>query len=237
MVPLKDYNPIKINPFVTYGIIAINVLVFIYELALQSHGLSQFYDQWAVVPQQLSQSFQTGFSQPAWLEWDTLITAQFLHAGVLHLAGNMLYLWIFGNNLEEEFGHTKFLLFYLLCGVFASLAQWVVEPTSPIPSLGASGAIAGVMGAYVFKFPQVRILTLIPLGIFWTTFQIPALFFLGFWFVEQALNGFITLDVAATVGYQGGVAYWAHAAGFVMGALLGWVLGLFNKTPIDISES
>lgn len=229
MVPLKDYNPIKVTPYVTYGLIALNLVIFIYELTLQNNGLSQFFEQWAVVPKQLSYSFDTGFAPPAWSEWDTLITAQFLHGGFLHVAGNMLYLWIFGNNLEEELGHVKFLFFYLICGALATLAQWFVDPLSAIPSLGASGAIAGVMGAYIFKFPQVRILTLIPIGFFITTFRIPAMLFLGFWFVEQALNGLMSLEAAANVGMQGGIAYWAHAGGFLFGAVLGWMLGLFDE--------
>ena len=237
MVPLKDYNPVKVTPYVTYGLIALNLLVFTYELTLQQGGLAQFFEQWAVVPSELSQSFQTGFRAPAWSEWGTLITAQFLHGGFLHVAGNMLYLWIFGNNLEDELGHSKFLLFYLVCGLLASLVQWFVDPISAIPSLGASGAIAGVMGAYIFKFPQVRILTLIPLGFFFPTFRIPAVLFLGFWFVEQALYGFMSLEAQANVGMQGGVAYWAHAGGFLFGAILGWMLGLFDQPDADIENA
>ncbi|MEO0457601.1 MAG: rhomboid family intramembrane serine protease [Cyanobacteria bacterium P01_A01_bin.114] len=238
MVPLKDYNPGKTVPYVTYGLIAINLLAFIYELTLQSAGLTQFFEQWAVVPAELSLSFQTGFGFPTFSEWGTLVTAQFLHAGFLHVGGNMLYLWIFGNNVEDELGHGKFLFFYLVCGVLASLAQWIVDPVSAVPSLGASGAIAGVMGAYIFRFPQVRILTLIPIGIFITSFRIPALLFLGFWFVEQALYGLLSLEAAANVGMQGGVAYWAHAGGFLFGAILGWALGLFNsvETVAEVSS-
>lgn len=236
MVPLKDYNPIKVTPYVTYGLIAVNLLIFIYELTLQNVGLNQFFDHWAVVPSQLSYSFQTGFAAPTWSEWGTLISAQFLHAGFLHVGGNMLYLWIFGNNLEEELGPVKFLFFYLVCGTLASLAQWFVDPGSTIPSLGASGAIAGVMGAYIFKFPQVRILTLIPFGFFFPTFRIPAVLFLGFWFVEQALNGLMSLEVAANVGMQGGIAYWAHAGGFLFGAILGWMLGLFETSEVDLEN-
>lgn len=236
MVPLKDYNPVKITPYVTYGLIGLNLLIFFYELTLQGGGLSQFFQQWAVVPIELSQSFQTGFAPPAWSEWDTLITSQFLHGGFLHVAGNMLYLWIFGNNLEEELGSINFLLFYLTCGVLASLIQWFVDPTSTIPSLGASGAIAGVMGAYIFKFPKVRILTLIPLGFILAPFRIPAVLFLGFWFVEQALNGFLSLEAASNIGMQGGIAYWAHAGGFLFGALLGWMLGLFDRSESDLER-
>ncbi|MBE9079999.1 rhomboid family intramembrane serine protease [Romeria aff. gracilis LEGE 07310] len=228
MVPLRDENPIKITPYVTYGLIAVNVLVFLFEISLRDQTLTQLFYQWAVVPKELTISFQTGFGFPHWSEWGTLISAQFLHAGFLHIAGNMLYLWVFGNNVEDQLGHVKFLVFYLVCGILASLTQWFFDPASAVPSLGASGAIAGIMGAYIFRFPNVRILTFVPLGFFFTTFRIPALLFLGFWFVQQALYGFVSLGAPADVGMGGGVAYWAHAGGFVFGAALGWLLGLFN---------
>jgi membrane associated rhomboid family serine protease len=226
VVPIRDDNPVTITPYVTYGIVALNVLVFIYEITLAQPDLERFFNQFAVVPIELSQSFNSGFGPPTVSEWGTLLSAEFLHAGFLHVAGNMLFLWIFGNNVEDQLGHWKFLFFYLTCGVLASLCQWVVAPNSPIPSLGASGAIAGVMGAYIFRFPEVRILTFIP--IFFTAFRIPAIFFLGFWFVQQAFYGAASLGAPADVGMNGGVAYWAHAGGFVFGALLGYMLGLFN---------
>ncbi|MEO1402712.1 MAG: rhomboid family intramembrane serine protease [Cyanobacteria bacterium J06635_1] len=237
MVPLKDYNPAKTTPYVTYGLVAINVLAFLYELTLQGGGLTQFFEQWAVVPAELTYSFQTGFDFPNWSEWGTLVTAQFLHGGFLHVAGNMLYLWIFGNNVEDELGHFKFLFFYLACGVLASLAQWFVDPASAIPSLGASGAIAGVMGAYIFRFPQVRILTLIPLGVLLAPVRIPAIVFLGFWFVEQALYGVLVLEAPVNIGMEGGIAYWAHAGGFVFGAILGLMLGLFSESESTVEAS
>ncbi|MFE4106039.1 rhomboid family intramembrane serine protease [Almyronema epifaneia] len=230
MVPLKDENPITITPYVTYGLIALNILVFLYELTLSPAGLSSFFDQWAIVPQELSVSFETGLAAPNISEWKTLFTSQFLHAGFLHVGGNMLYLWIFGNNLEEQLGRIKFLLFYLFCGALAGLAQWYFSASSIIPSLGASGAIAGVMGAYIFRYPKVRILTFVPLGFFFTTFRIPAIVYLGFWFVQQALYGFASLEAQANVGMEGGgVAYWAHAGGFVFGAILGPIFGLFDQ--------
>lgn len=230
MVPLKDENPIKITPYVTYGLIAVNVLVFLFELSLSSRELSYFFYQWAIVPKELTLSLQTGFASPGIEEWITLITSQFLHAGFLHVGGNMLYLWIFGNNLEEQMGRVRFLAFYLLCGALAGLAQWYFNFDSAVPSLGASGAIAGVMGAYIFRFPQVRILTLIPLGIFFYTVRIPALLYLGFWFLQQAFYGVASLETPATIGMEGGgVAYWAHAGGFVVGALIGPLFGLFDR--------
>ncbi|MEL6247011.1 MAG: rhomboid family intramembrane serine protease [Cyanobacteria bacterium J06648_16] len=236
MVPLRDDNPIKITPYATYGLIAVNVLIFLYEASLPSAALTNFFHQWAIVPRELTVSFETGFNYPAWSEWDTLVTSQFLHGGFLHVAGNMLYLWIFGNNLEEQLGRAKYLFFYIACGVLAGLTQWFVDPGSTVPSLGASGAIAGVMGAYIFRFPQVRILTLVPIGLL-LPFRIPAIYFLGFWFIEQAAYGVLSLEAPASLGMDGGVAYWAHAGGFVFGAILGWLLGLFDKTDDALEEA
>lgn len=230
MVPLKDYNPVKTTPYVTYGLIALNLLLFFYEVSLPPTTLSSFLTDWAVVPEQLSESFSTGISVVNTEEWLTLITAQFLHGGFLHLGGNMLYLWIFGNNVEDQMGHSRFLVFYLGCGVIANLAQWFFAPGSEIPSLGASGAIAGVMGAYIFRFPDVRILTLVPLGPLPLPLKIPAIFYLGIWFLQQAAYGVASLEAPTMIGMEGGgVAYWAHAGGFVVGALLGPLFGLFDQ--------
>lgn len=235
MVPLRDDNPTTITPYVTYALIAINVAIFIYEVSLQmspqTGALEQFFQTWAVVPRELTASFE-GRGNP--LEWVTLFSSQFLHGGFLHVAGNMLFLWIFGNNVEDRLGHIKYLVFYLACGALAALAQWFFSSGSSIPSLGASGAIAGVMGAYILRFPQAKILTLIPLGIFITTFRIPAIFFLGFWFVQQAFYGIVSLGATTNIGMEsGGVAYWAHAGGFVFGAVLGPLLGLLQPNPSD----
>jgi len=229
VVPLKDYNPIRTTPYVTYGLIVLNVAIFLYELSLPSAGLTSFFQAWAVVPQELSHSLDTGVSVVNAEEWLTLITSQFLHGGFLHLAGNMLYLWIFGNNVEDQMGSLRFLLFYLLCGVLANLAQWFFAMGSDIPSLGASGAIAGVMGAYIFRFPDVRILTLVPLGPFPLPLQIPAIFYLGIWFLQQAFYGLASLEAPTMIGMEGGgIAYMAHAGGFVIGALGGPLFGLFD---------
>lgn len=231
MVPLRDDNPIRITPYVTYTLIAINILVFLYEISLSPPALNQFFNTWAVVPAELTRSFHypSGFAVAKAAEWVTLVTSQFMHAGLLHLGGNMLYLWIFGNNLEEQLGRVRFIIFYLTCGMLASLAQWYFAPMSEIPSLGASGAIAGVMGAYILRYPKVSILTLIPLGFFITTIRVPAFIFLGIWFIQQAFYGVASLDVAANVGMEGGgIAYWAHAGGFAFGALLGPIFGLFG---------
>ncbi|MGL5835851.1 MAG: rhomboid family intramembrane serine protease [Waterburya sp.] len=228
MVPLKDDNPVKITPYITYILIAVNILVFIYELTLNSNQLELFFHLFAVVPRELTASFNGVDVHQDIPEIVTPITSQFLHAGFTHVGFNMLFLYIFGNNIEEKLGRVKFLLFYLSCGILAVMAQWFFSAMSTIPSLGASGAIAGVMGAYILKFPQAKIVTVIPLGFFFPLFRIPAVYFLGFWFVQQALNGIASFEVTANVGMEsGGVAYWAHAGGFIAGAVLGPVLGLF----------
>jgi membrane associated rhomboid family serine protease len=233
VVPLRDNIPTRIVPVVTYVLIALNVAAFIYELSL-GPNLEAFFRVWAIVPRELTAYFEgepTGLPFPAWV---TLISSQFLHGGFLHVAGNMLFLWIFGNNVEDKLGHLRFVIFYLACGVLAGLSQWFFSAYSVVPSLGASGAIAGVMGAYILRFPNAEVLTLVPLGFFMWTFRVPAFFFLGFWFVQQAFYGVAGLNVPTNVGMQsGGVAYWAHAGGFVFGAILGPLLGLFADRGRD----
>lgn len=231
MVPLKDENPIQITPIVTYILIGFNFLIFLIELMLSPDQLNHFFHLFAVVPQELSASFNgISVNQPV-PEYLTLFTSQFLHASFIHVGFNMLFLWIFGNNIEEELGRIRFILFYLICGVLAAFSQYLLATESIIPSLGASGAIAGVMGAYILKFPQVRILTLIPLGIFPYFVRVPAFLFLGFWFVQQAFSGISMLEVQTAVGMEsGGVAYWAHAGGFIFGAIFGPIFGLFSRT-------
>ncbi|NJR51313.1 MAG: rhomboid family intramembrane serine protease [Leptolyngbyaceae cyanobacterium CSU_1_3] len=233
MFPLSDDNPTRLTPYVTYGLIAANILVFIYELSLAPPELQAFFYNWAIVPRQLTASFSGAAIDASGLpEWTTLITSQFLHGGFLHIIGNMLFLWIFGNNVEDQLGHIKYLLFYIGCGVLAGLSQWFFSSGSTVPSLGASGAIAGVMGAYILRFPRASVLTLVPLGFFFWTFRIPAVFYLGIWFVQQALYGLASLQARTNIGMQGGgVAYWAHAGGFVFGAILGPLLGLFSNKP------
>ena len=229
MVPLKDENPIKITPYVTYFLIAANVLIFLFEITLAPTQLETFFHLFAVVPKELTASLHGVTIRQFIPEPLTLLSSQFLHAGFAHIGFNMLFLWIFGNNIEEELGSFKYLIFYLTCGVLAGLTQWYFASSSGIPSLGASGAIAGIMGAYILKFPQAKIITVVPIGFFFPTFRIPALFFLGFWFLEQALNGVMTLSVTTNVGMESdGVAYWAHAGGFIFGVLLAPLLGLFT---------
>ncbi|MBD2258782.1 rhomboid family intramembrane serine protease [Pseudanabaena sp. FACHB-2040] len=236
MVPLHDNNPTKITPWVNYGLIVANVLVFIYELMLPSDQLQSLFQNFAIVPSQLTEAFQSGDPTQITAQSLTLITSQFLHGGFLHLGGNMLFLWVFGNNIEEKLGRVPYLFFYLACGALAGLAQWFFSMQSSIPTVGASGAIAGVLGAYILRFPKARILTLIPLGIFLTTFRIPAVFFLGFWFFQQAFYGVASLQATTSIE-TGGIAYWAHAGGFLVGLALGPPLGLFSSKGDAIEGS
>ena len=206
MFPIRDHNPSNRTPFVTYGLILINVAVFLSyfpEMGSNPHQLAAFWADYAVVPAEIT----------AGVDLPTLITSMFLHGGWMHLLGNMLYLWIFGDNLEDTLGHVGFLLFYLLAGVAAALAQVAADPYSPVPMVGASGAIAGVLGGYLLLFPKAKVDVLFIFIVFFKVWSIRAWIVLGVWFGLQLYNG-------AGSGTGGGVAYWAHAGGFVAGAIL-----------------
>jgi membrane associated rhomboid family serine protease len=193
-----------------------NVLVFLHEINLSNLQLEQFFQLYAVIPQELTINWSG--------EWTTLFTSQFLHGGWWHLISNMVYLWVFGNNIEDRLGHFKYLLFYLTCGAIAALCQWFIGMYSAVPSLGASGAISGVLGAYLIWFPQARITTLIFLGFFITTINVPALVIIGIFFVQNLISGFASLQAAAKMSVEtGGVAYWAHLGGFVVGSIFALV--------------
>ena len=223
MIPLNDENPTYSTPVVVYALIAINVVVFLHQMSL-GRDMAGFFQLYAVIPQQLSASFAgVPVNQPV-PEILTLITSQFLHGGLMHIGGNMLFLWTFGDNIEHDLGHTKFLFFYLACGVLAGLTHWFFGMQSAVPTVGASGAIAGVMGAYLIKYPRAKILTLVPFFIL-TTVRIPAIYFLGFWFIQQAFSSVASLGMPEA----GGVAYWAHSGGFIFGAILGLMLGLMKE--------
>ena len=212
MFPLYDENPTRITPYFTYGLIGMNVLVFLHEISLSDIQLEQFFQLYAVIPQELTINWSR--------EWTTLFTSQFLHGGWWHLISNMVYLWVFGNNIEDRLGHFKYLLFYLICGAIAALCQWFIGMYSTIPSLGASGAISGILGAYLIWFPQARITTLVFLGFFVTTINIPALVIIGIFFVQNLISGFASLQAAAKMSVEtGGVAYWAHLGGFIVGSI------------------
>lgn len=202
MIPLRDVIPSRTTPFVTVGIIAVNVLAFWFELSLTPAHRHDFLMDFGLVPADFA--------------WSTLVSSMFLHGGWLHIIGNMWYLWIFGDNVEDRLGHGRYLVFYLLCGAVAGLGQALINPASQVPMVGASGAIAGVMGAYFVLYPHSRVLTLIPLFIFIEIIEIPAVFFLGFWFLMQLFSG--AGSIALTEGSRGGgVAFWAHVAGFLTG--------------------
>ncbi|HXT29676.1 MAG TPA: rhomboid family intramembrane serine protease [Vicinamibacterales bacterium] len=203
MFPISDVIPSRTPPVVTVAIIVVNALIFLYQLTLPEPALQLFVGAYAVVPAHF---------HPA-----TLITSQFLHGGVLHVGGNMLYLWIFGDNVEDRLGHARFLFFYLFAGIAAALLQIFFNPFSTVPMIGASGAIAGVMGAYFVLYPQSRVLTVVFLLIIFDVVEIPAIFFLGIWFVMQLLNGVGSIGVSM----GGGTAFWAHVGGFVVGVLAG----------------
>lgn len=222
MFPLHDENPTRITPYLTYGLIGLNIVVFLHEVSLPSAELEQFFGMYAVVPRELTNNFAA--------EWTTLFTSQFLHGGWWHLISNMVFLWVFGNNIEDRMGHFRYLIFYLGCGALAALSQWFISMDSTIPSLGASGAIAGVLGAYVIRFPKSRILTLVFLGFFITTIRVPAIILIGIFVIQNVVSGLLSLQAAANMSVEtGGVAYWAHIGGFAFGMILSPLFGLFRR--------
>lgn len=223
MFPLKDDNPSVTAPVVTIGLIVVNVLVFVYQLSLEvgsggdsAQAAQAFVLEFGLIPCRLTGACQPGVDLPA--PALTIFTSMFMHGGLFHIAGNMLYLWIFGNNVEDTLGHVRYLIFYLASGVAAALAQTAVGPDSAVPMVGASGAISGVLGAYLLLFPHARVTTIIIFGFFWRVVQIPAVFVLGFWIVVQVLNGL------GSFGASGGVAFFAHIGGFLAGMGLLFVL-------------
>ena len=203
MIPLRDVIPSRTTPYVTIGLIAVNALVFLYEMTLGDPRLEEFIIYFGLVPAAFS--------------WVAVLTSMFLHGGFLHVGGNMLFLWIFGDNVEDRMGHGRFLVFYLLCGTAAALAQTAMSPDSVAPMVGASGAVAGIMGAYFVLYPHSRIVTLIPLFVFFHVMEVPALVFLGLWFVLQFISGVGSIAAATGGEPAGGIAFWAHVAGFVAG--------------------
>ena len=216
MIPLRDVIPSRTYPGVTIGLIAVNVLVFLFQAMLPEETAQRFLDAFAVVPAQFSLV--------------DVFTSLFVHAGIAHLAGNLLFLWIFGDNVEDRLGHGRFAVFYVVCGYVAAIAQTALVPDSLIPMVGASGAIAGVMGAYVVLYPQSRVLMLFPFPPI--LFELPAVFFLGFWFVMQFLSGIGTLPIFQGATISGGVAFWAHVAGFACGLAL--VIPMRRRERMDV---
>jgi membrane associated rhomboid family serine protease len=205
MIPLKDDNPHSSKPVVTFLLIAINVLMFIRQLLQPEEALNQFVLTYGAVPARITQGQQLY----------SIVTSMFLHGGFMHLAGNMLYLYIFGDNVEALCGHARFLLFYLACGVVAFGSHYIFAPVSEIPMIGASGAISGVLGAYALRFPRARVYILLPIFLWiYRIFRVPAVLVLGIWFLLQLFSG-VTTSVSG-----GGVAWFAHVGGFIAGLLL-----------------
>lgn len=217
MIPLADDIPSRRFPVITYLIIAANILVFFFELSLGRY-LDRFIAVFGLVPWRIIH----------WSDYPgvliTVFTSMFLHAGWIHLFGNMLYLWVFGDNVEDSMGHLRFLIFYLLSGCAAAAAQVFVNPLSKIPMVGASGAVAGVLGAYFLFYPRARVIMAVPFLFYLQMISVPAILVLGSWFLVQLLNGFATITTSTAV--TGGVAWWAHVGGFVAGLILG---PLFRK--------
>ena len=210
VIPLRDFIPTRRFPVLTVGIIIVNIIAFAYELLAQAGGtLGQTFYTMGVVPFEVTHDFGPAVAF-------SFLTSMFLHGGFTHIIGNMLYLWIFGNNVEDRMGRGRFLVFYLMTGIIASTAQVLAGPNSRLPSIGASGAIAGVLGAYIVLFPKARVQTLIFLGYFVRMAQLPALLVLGFWFVLQLFNGLLAFGMTQ----MGGVAWFAHIGGFVAGLVL-----------------
>jgi hypothetical protein len=214
MIPIRDKNRSQSTPFINYLLIGACLIVFLYELSLRENQ-EAFFRQFAVLPRAVT--LGVGGQVPILPAFLPLVTSMFLHGGWLHLLGNMVYLYIFGDNIEDRLGHGRYFCFYLLCGVGSAAAQVWSNPDSVIPILGASGAIAGVLGAYLLLFPRARILTIIPLVILFPIIEVPAFVFLGFWFILQVIQAYLSggLEEAG-----GGVAWWAHAGGFIAGAAL-----------------
>ncbi len=221
MIPLRDLNPSRTKPVLTWGLIAFSALVYLYELSLGDIRLREVIERFGVIPDVLLHAGHPG-------SFITPFTSMFLHGGFLHLLGNMWFLYLFGDNVEDNFGRARFILFYFLCGLAAALLQVVIEPNSALPMIGASGAIAGVLAAYVVLYPRARVLTLVPIFVFIQFIELPAVFFIVAWFLWQLLAGITSLG---NLGMgQGGVAFFAHIGGFVMGLVL---VRVFRRKPND----
>lgn len=219
MIPIRDDTPTYSTPYVNYLLIALNTLVFLFEISLSPPTREAFVFQFGVIPIRVLSALGLAHVYVPHASGLPLLTSMFLHVGWFHLIGNMLFLWIFGDNIEDTLGHFPYLVFYLVSGLAASLCHILLNSNSTIPSVGASGAIAGIMGAYFLLFPSARVLMLVPLLFFFTFIWIPAWIVLGYWFVLQFLNG--AASVITTAGSaSGGVAFWAHVGGFLAGVVM-----------------
>ena len=215
MIPIRDRNPSGTFPYVTIGIIVVNVLVFLYELSL-GLDLGQFLYQYGVVPVKATHYYRS--SDSTLIEtFFPFLSSIFLHGGFIHLIGNMWFLWIFGDNIEDKLGHVKYFFFYILCGIIASSVHVFFNSLAEIPCVGASGAIAAVLGAYMVTFPRARVTTVIPIFFFLQIIELPAVVVIGFWILIQFFSGAVSLTTSTS---GGGVAWWAHIGGFVSGIIL-----------------
>lgn len=214
MIPIRDNIPSRRFPVMNVVLIGINVIMFLYEVSLAVPEREAFLRVYGMIPRQVTGIFATEAVSLG--DFGSVFTAMFLHGSWMHIIGNMLFLWVFGDNVEDIVGSWRYLLLYLLAGAVGNFAHVITNPASALPTIGASGAVAGILGAYLVNFAHARVVTLIPLGIFLTTVELPALFFLLFWFVLQLISGFASLGVESV----GGVAWWAHIGGFLAGVLL-----------------
>ena len=237
MIPLKDYpGPRRSFPWIMLTILLVNVVVFVFELGVQTTGdLDALFSSAGVVPVEYTQGRNVGLPPPFGIVWLTLITSMFLHGGLLHIASNMLFLFIFGDNVEDQLGHGRFLVFYFLCGIAAGLTHIAANAGSAVPSVGASGAIAGVLAAYLRMFPSATVRTLLIIGPFITLPRISAALLIVFWFVTQFLAGITSLG--ARTEQTSGVAVWAHVGGFVAGLILVQVMRPPKRTAVLGIES
>jgi membrane associated rhomboid family serine protease len=215
MIPISDANPTRRFPIINLSLIVLNVIVFLFELTLPTRALDRLIATWGVTPSNIYLALAHPLAAPPSI-WLTLITAQFLHGGWAHIIGNMLFLWVFGDNIEDVLGHVSYLIFYLLAGIAAAFVQIFVMGPSRIPTIGASGAIAGVLGAYLILYPTARIGILVPIFFFLTTIELPALLVIGWWFIQQFFYGLGSLTLATSSG----VAFWAHIGGFIAGLVM-----------------
>ncbi len=217
MIPLRDVIPSRTKPGVTITLIVVNIAIFLFQSSLSERGQETFVYAFGLVP--------------AYFSFGTVFTSMFVHGGVAHLVGNLLFLWIFGDNVEDRLGHGRFVLFYAICGFAAAFAQVALDPNSAVPMVGASGAVAGVMGAYLVLYPHSRVLMLFPFPIF--LFELPAVIFLGVWFLMQFLNGVGQLPIFQQDQISGGVAFWAHVMGFVTGLILVGIMKRPERTRVE----
>jgi membrane associated rhomboid family serine protease len=231
MIPLRDANPVRRTPVVTIAIIVACIVAYAYRLGLDSAATGSaagdaFFERYGLVPAHLTRATETGRGLGEQVL--SVLTSMFLHVSLLHLGGNLIYLWIFGNNIEDRLGRLGFLVYYVLCGAVSALSQFAIDPTSPIPLVGATGAISAILGTYIVLFPGARVLSLVFLVFFYQLIEVPAVAYLGVWFALQLIDGLGSLGVT---GSQGGVAFFAHIGGFVAGAVVGLIIRGRGRAP------